>query len=189
MKISEILSNLDLSVKEKYYIQNEFLEEFGFSEHEIDSDKIERKLFRIRLTTWYCTDLWVGVSVILLGDVPICICNQIGRKWDEEYKWINKELYLETKIIVEKAKYPEAEREIESLDLNEEFGNSYQIEFASQLIFDFHTSAIFNGEKVSIKEIKEPYGSSRVNITFADGKDANVLLNYVEFPILGLKKT
>lgn len=184
MKISEILSNLDLSTKEKYYVRNEFLEEFGLQEHEVDGDKIE--LFRIRLTTWYCTDSWVGVSVILLGDTPVCICNQVGRKWDEEYKWVNKERYLEVKSIAEKAKYPEAEREIESLDLNEEFGDSYQIEFASQLISDFHTSAIFKGEKVSIKKIKEPYGSSRVNITFDDGKEQNVLLNYVEFPILGL---
>jgi hypothetical protein len=185
MKISEILSNLDLSTKEKYYIRNEFLEEFGFSEHEVDTDKIE--LFRIRLTTWYCTDSWVGVSVILLGDTPICICNQVGRKWNEEYKWVNKELYSKVKVIVEQAKYPEPEREIESLDLNEEFGDSYQIEFASQLIYDFHTSAIFNGEKVYIKKIKEPYGSSRVNITFEDGREQNALLTYLEFPISGLK--
>lgn len=188
MKISEILSNLDLSTKEKYYVKSEFLEEFGTYYHEVDIDKIE--LFRIRLTTWYCTDSWVGVSVILLGDIPICICNQVGRKWDEEYKWVNKELYLEVKSIVEKAKYPEAEKEIESLDLNEEFGDSYQIEFASQLIPNVHDSATFNGEKVSIEKIKYPSSSiySKVNIVFEDGKKMNTLLINLEFPILGVKQ-
>lgn len=185
MKISEILSNLDLSTKEKYYIRNEFLQEFNLQEYEVDSDKIE--LFHIRLTTWYCTDSRVGVSVILLDDTPVCICNQIGRKWDEEYNWINKERYFKVKAIVEKAKFPEAEKDIDLIDLNEEFGDSYQIEFASQLISDIHTSAIIKGEKVSIKKIKEPWGSSRVNVIFADGREQNVLLNYIEFPILGLK--
>src|SRR5574338_1308674 len=102
MKISELITKLDLSKKEKYYIPEEFLYEFDTNFNDVDLDKIN--LDRIWLTVWYCTYTWVGTSILLLENIPVCICNHIARKADPKFLWINNSCFLKVKEIVESAK-------------------------------------------------------------------------------------
>lgn len=184
MKTSELLSKLDLSKKEKYYIDHDFLSEFDFNLYDIDTDKINLEC--IRIITWYCTDSWVGIKVILLDDNPICVSTQQGRKCDENFEWISKEAYLKMKKIVEQAKI-ENEKSISLLNLEEEFGEYYKISFADELIPRFHKSAFFKGERVLVEKIPtENYVETKVKIKFENGNFQIVELEQLNFPLMGL---
>lgn len=187
MKTSELLSRLDLLKKEEYNIED-LLGEFNIDSFDVDYDKI--KLYCIRIVTWFCTDSWVGILVVLLDDTPVCISRQIGRKWDEEFEWVSKEAYLKTKEVVEKARIIR-EKNINILDMDREFGESYKIDYPEQLILsipNIHTPALFNGESVSVEKIKSTkYLEENVRIICNNGDSQIVPLEELDFPLLGLK--
>lgn len=97
MKISEILSILDLSKKEPFYITYDFLNEFDIQEYEIDLEKFKSKLSYIWIVTWYCTDTWVGIKVLLVNDDPMCIITQVARKCIQEFEWISNNSFFKVK--------------------------------------------------------------------------------------------
>src|SRR5574338_1129628 len=185
MKISELISKLDLSKKEKYYIHEEFLYEFDTNFNDVDFDKIN--LDRIWLTIWYCTDTRVGTSILLLKDIPVCICNHIARKAAPEFFWINDSCFLKVEEIVEAAKIKK-ELNFQTLDLKEEFKNTYGLEFANDLIPKLHKYAFFNHKKVTVQRTSsKDFIERNVKITFEDGTTQIVEICELEFPILGLK--
>lgn len=186
MKTIEILSKLDLTKKESYYIKDDFLSQFDIQEYDIDLDKISDTFTCIRIITWYCTDRWVGTLVILLNDVPICISSQIGRKCDEKFEWISKEAYLQVRELLEKARIIR-EKEITIIDPIEEFGDTYEIGFTNQMIPHIHAHGMYKNQRVSVKPIKSnDYLEKRVNITFNDDRTETIPLENVSFPLLGL---
>lgn len=185
VRVKDILRNLDLSKKEIYHISYNFIKEFDIDLYDVDLDKIE--LFSIRIATWYCTDQFVGTQVILYDDIPICISEQDGRKQDEFFKWISKELYLKTKEAIEKARIPKKPN-ISIINENEKFPLYYKLEFTGELIQKFHSIAFFGDKKVSVEEIKSKNPiEKQVKIIFEDGTEEIKNISELDFPIRGLK--
>lgn len=185
MKYSEILSTLDLSKKSVYYIKEDFLREFDLWEADVDIDKI--KLSCIRITAWYCTDSLVGVSVILLDDEPVSFSLQVARKANEEFYWVSNQAYLKTKQVVENARIIR-EPQINLINLDDNFGDYYQLSFTGELISGFHDVGFFNEKRVVVEGIKSnDYIEKRVKVTFEDGTSEIVQVQNVKFPILGIK--
>lgn len=190
MKTSELLSNLDLTKKTKYDVGDSFLDEFDVSSYDLNNSIEEIPLFEITMVVWYCTDTWVGINVILLEDTPICVTQQVGRKCDIDYNWVNKDSYKKVKDLIESCKI-NREKDISLLNLEEEFGDNYSIEFANQLIIDnynIHNVAFLNENKVSVEKIKTSnYIEENVKITFEDGRSEIINVGKLKFPLLGLK--
>lgn len=187
MKIFEILSILDLSKKEPLYFTDDFLNEFDIREHEIDLEKVKSELSYIWIVTWYCTDTWVGIKILLINDEPVCCITQVARRCDQDFEWISNEGYFKVKKLLEEAKI-EKEKELSLIDLDQEFGHSYKISFANQLIFPLHQTAFLYGKKVQIERIKSDNSLGKnVKVKFSDNKSEIVSLDDLEFPLLGLK--
>lgn len=185
MKVFELLSKLDFSKKEPYYVNDDFLNEFGENKTNFDIDKIE--LQQIRIATWCCTDSFVGSSVICYNDIPLCISFQPGRKSDQTFRWISKGSFQIAKQLIENARILQND-DFKPIDLNEEIGESYRLEFAGQRISQLHNIAFFDGKKVCVSAIESKnYVEERVKITFDDGREDIVNINKLEFPFLGLK--
>lgn len=179
MKISKLLSNLDFTKKTKYDINDSFLDEFDIFRYDLNDEVEKIPLFEITIVVWYC--------VILLEDSPICITQQVGRKCDIDYNWVNKDSYEKVKELIESCKIAR-EKDISLLNLEEEFGDSYSIEFANQLIHNIHNVAFLNENKVSVEKIKSSnYIEENVKITFEDGKSEIINVRKLKFPLLGLK--
>lgn len=93
------------------------------------------------LAPWYCTDTYVGMNVIFMDDEPICVTFQTGRKSDVQYHWYSKEAYDKLKqFIASLCAVPEPE--IKLVDLDEEYGESYQVAYGEQIVAD---EVLYNG--------------------------------------------
>lgn len=111
------------------------------------SDDTRLKSYYIKIH--YCTDSYVGMKAYFLDGEFVAISNQVGRKWDEEFSFVSKEIaekvrnYLLT--LLEPEDYSPNIDIIESLD--EEIPNTYKIEYNTQIL---HKKALYNDEYVDI---------------------------------------
>ena len=153
-----------------------------------DSYNASNKLKSYYIGSWYCTDSYVGYKVYflhdLLHDEPVAVSSQIGRKMDEEFEWVSAEAYHRVKKYV--MSFTKHEDDVALADLDEEIGESYKIDFNSQL-FEYHFDIpLYQGKKVKIIE-REKLGKyfnieQRVLIKFEDGDDKWVNVRELDFP-------
>ncbi|MGN5650352.1 hypothetical protein [Bacillus sp. Brlt_9] len=151
MKISEIAQRLDKSKENESCIDTEEMgEEFGIDVPYVNQERL--KCYWIG--NWHCTDSYVGYRMYFFDDKPVALTVQIGRKYDEEFHWFSLEAATKVKeyllsLVVKK----EEELNIDIWDLSKEIGNSFKIDYNSEIIKT--DKVTFNGEKVKlIKRIK-----------------------------------
>lgn len=92
--IQHYLDTLD-KTKYKYVNVEDILNElqlpyvgYPFTEDHIPEFKGYRSDYQ-----WYCTDRNVGLCFYFLNDEFVCASMQIGRKCDEEFEWVSKDIF------------------------------------------------------------------------------------------------
>lgn len=105
------------------------------------------------MQTWLCTDSWVGWRAYFLDDELVAVSSQLGRKCDEEFELVPEKIkilkeYLET--LVENP----LRDDYDLINLDEEVGDDYGVEFQSQLLDIFHEKGMYEGQEVTVKRIK-----------------------------------
>lgn len=152
MNLIELSKKIDRSEKNESYVDiTDFNHEFRY-----DFDYVEQnRLKAFWIGNWYCTDSYVGYRMYFLDDEPVAVSSQLGRKSDQEFEWFSEELALKVReylisIVIKK----EVELGFTLCDLSEDIGDSYTIQFNSQILNP--ENAVFNGEPIKILErVKE----------------------------------
>lgn len=134
MKLSDIIENLDKSKQNEEWVNIETLfEEFGLSYEYSQESCQQTSLKSYWICNHLCTDTWVGFKAFFLNDEFVGLSRQSARKSSEEFEWKDAEKvfnYLLT--FTEKPCFDK----INTVSLDEDFGEGYYIEYSSQLLTD-----------------------------------------------------
>ena len=136
------------------------------------------------LKQWYCTDTWVGIDVIYLNNHPVAVTKQIGRKWNVNIYFLSEEAKNSVKDYLISL-YNNQEDYVDYLtedDLNEEMGDYFKIEYASQVLYK---TAWLNGEQVEItqkpRNLNNNFNLHTVAIKHKDGVEEWVDVRELDF--------
>jgi len=133
MRIIDIAQNIDKSEKNREDIDFEVLfNELGIP-YSLDEEPTDSRLQSYWVGNWCCTDTWVGYRIYFFDDEPVAFSIQQGRKWDEEFRWFSMDAAEKVRDYVLSFVKPK-ELSIAFCDINEDIGNTYKIEFASDVI-------------------------------------------------------
>lgn len=188
MKIRDIINKV---YKSKQFEDGVSLYDLASSEFNLDIDYCgdQNRLMSYFIGNWYCTDSYVGYKVYFFDDEPVAVSSQTGRKMNEDIEWISAESYNKVRdyiLTFFEHKVPN----ISLCDLDEELGDSYKIEYHSQL-FDYHkTIAKYEGDSVQIIEFHkgtgfnelEQYQPSLVKIKMPDKSEKWLEVKELDFP-------
>ena len=128
----------------------------------------------------------MGYKVYFFDDKPVAVSTRHGRKMDEIFEWISKDDYKKVKEYV--MSFAEEFENPKLLDLDEELGETYKVEYYSQMLKHHKDNTIFNNEKVKIVDHNKDsfndgkYHPETVQIEYSDGKREWVKTNLLEFP-------
>lgn len=139
---------------------------------------------------WYCTDSKVGYKVYFLDDEPVAISIQLGRNCSENFHWVSEESYKKVRdYVLSFMDYENGCDKIDIIDMNEDFDDSYKINYYCQLYKHQKEKAIFNGETVKIIDFKDShrneaneYVKETVKIKFSNNQTKWVNTNELSFP-------
>lgn len=191
MKLSYAIQNIDRSEDNRDSFGASFYREMGFpgGEYHVNSEAVEELIQSYWLARHNCTDTWVGARVYFFKDQPLAVSTQAGRKCDEEFSFVSREIFLAahealSKLLVEEPPH------CDIIDMEEEIGESYGISFYNGII---DTDALFAGEPVTIlrKESQEArqklsntdsYLYKKAVIQTASGEIKEVDLSDLKFP-------
>ncbi len=136
------------------------------------------------LKQWCCTDTWVGIDVIYLNNHPVAITNQTARKSDVGIYFLSEE----SKNLVKNyliSLYNNQEDYADYLtedDLNEEMGDYFKIEYASQVLYK---TAWLNGEQVEVtqkpRNLNDNINFHTVAIKYKDGAEKWIDVRELDF--------
>jgi len=136
---------------------------------------------------WYCTDSYVGLRAYFLVDEFVATSYQQGRKFDEDFTFVSKEIAEKLRNYLISLLEPEEEvfnfDVFKDKDLDEEIPSTYKIEYNSQIL---HKTALYNGERVDIVktrydwEEKDKYFHT-VEIKDKNNKKFEVHVNELDF--------
>ena len=136
------------------------------------------------LKQWYCTDTQVGINVIYLNNHPVAVTNQIGRKCDVNIYFLSEEaknLVKEYLLSLYSGQQDYSEYLTED-DLNEEMGDYFKIEYASEVLYK---TAWLNGEQVEItqkpRNLNDNINFHTVAIKHKDGVEEWVDVRELDF--------
>lgn len=136
------------------------------------------------LKQWYCTDTWVGIDVIYLNNHPVAVTNQIGRKWNVNIYFLSEEAKNSVKDYLISL-YNNQQDYVDYLtedELNEEMGEYFKIEYASQVLYK---TAWLNGEQVEItqkpRNLNNNFNLHTVAIKHKDGVEEWVDVRELDF--------
>lgn len=186
MKIKDLIQNVNKTeqFQESVYISD-------FAEGILDIPYITNWEDQSRLTSyylgkWHCTDRAVGYKVYFLDDEPVGVSSQLGRKMDEEFEWISVECYKKVKEYI--LSFMEDEHP-PMVDLEQEFGDTYRIDYYEQMYEHHKANAIYKGEKVKIltnkssfKDTEGVYHPEMVKIEYSNWSTLWVEMSALEFP-------
>lgn len=111
----------------------------------------DKRLTAYHIVTWYCTDSYVGLRAYFLDDEFIGISEQSGRKSNEDFKFVSKEIALKVRFYLESLRAPNSYLPHGYLDLEEEVVDYYSIDFIQGILPQFHKYGICkNNEKVEL---------------------------------------
>ena len=140
MLLKEVIARVDKDKKNQQDIHLCDLEELLCSEFGIsmslDYDKANTRVTAYWLAYWYCTDTWVGFRVYFLDDEVLAVSYQKGRKWEEAFTFVSKELKDEFKEYILSFAIKNETKEIKKyyLDLEQDMQNGISVSFASELM-------------------------------------------------------
>ena len=166
------LDTQDNLVQDWYNIE-ELAQEFGI--YNSISQETER-IKEVYVNVHFCTDSWVGETVVFLDGEAVAVTIQTSRKSDKFYYFISKETrdktYNYIKSLVEDNEFNNS-----FVDIDLEIDEYYNVEFVNEIIHDFgfvYNSSLETYEKVKVgeKEITgdfmKDYVSRRLYITYID---------------------
>ena len=136
------------------------------------------------LKQWYCTDTWVGIDVIYLNNSPVAVTNQVGRKIDVNIYFLSEEAKNSVKdyLISLYNNQQDCADYLTEDDLNEEMGDYFKIEYASQVLYK---TAWLNGEQVEItqkpRNLNDNINFHTVAIKHKDGVEEWVDVRELDF--------
>lgn len=190
---------------------------YGIDHYWLD-DENARKTWEARthdhyIIKWYCTDQYVGLSVIMLDNEPILLAYQSARKNDTEYEFVSTEAYYALREVVLSLINP-PEVQIPLADLDAELGEDFTINYECQVM---QSTGLYNGETVDIiryhrnyrdgkpeeflafhdvpnepreyldipipADVEQYYGRDNITIRHKDGRIEHVPLETVRFPL------
>lgn len=184
MKLKEIIKNIDKSEHNSCYID---IQELANSEFSINNwfnqnpDRIKAYFF----LNWQCTDTWVGGRVYFLDDKLISTSWQSARKSNEDFYWISKEMYVETKKYILSLLEEDESKSFNLIDMEAEYDDGFSIEYSSQLLTD---DVIYKSTGENVKVIKKyrDVGDikmwSKVKIKFENSKEEIVGMSEILVP-------
>jgi hypothetical protein len=83
---------------------------------------------------WLCTDTWVGTTVIFHNNQAILFVHQSARKNSPDYAFVGgKETATRLRATL-MALVPEPELNVDEVDLDEEVGDGFKVNYSSQLL-------------------------------------------------------
>ena len=179
MKIIDIAKRIDKSKDNESWVDTYKLGE----EFNLNLDYVEQtRLKSYWLGNWYCTDTWVGYKIYFLDNEAVAFSIQSARKSDEEFHWFSKDLALKVK------KYLltfliEEELHINVCNINDEIGDSYKIQFNSQILSC--NKPTLNNEEITIIErirYENDYGiDQELKIRLKNGEEKIVNVQNLDF--------
>lgn len=161
MKLKDIIANLDKSKSneddEVYWDLEGFALELELNCHGIKQDGNNLRLKCYWIANHLCTDTWVGIRAYFLDKEFVCLSTQQGRKCDETFEWVSKDSFRNVKNYItslqEKQEYDNDP--VDFLDMEEDFGEGYPIEFTGQCL---KKDVLWKGKEVTIvKDNNERY--------------------------------
>ena len=175
MILSELIQRVNKAkeFENKVYIGD--LAEPMFGLYDIHNYDDQLRLTSYYIRSWHCTDSRVGYRVYFFDDVFVAISYQGGRKSSEEFEWSSTEAYNSLKEYFLTFEIKEVLIDvIDLIDLSEDFGETYQIQFHSQMYEHHKNNALYRGVQVSVIGFKDSfndgvYHPETVNIKFEDG--------------------
>jgi len=179
MKLINIANKIDKSQKNESQVDTmEFSNELNYEFDYVNQDRLKAYW----IGNWYCTDSYVGYRMYFLDDEPVAVSMQTGRKNNEEFEWFSNELALKVRDYLISL-MSENELNIELCDINRDIGDSYQINFNSEILHP--ERAIYNGEPIEILEQikdKNNWGiGTELRIKLLSGEEKVVDIKEIDF--------
>lgn len=191
MKLSDLVSKIDIDkvAKTNNHIYN-LLEMFGV-DYCCYHDKVDAqdRLFSEYVSVSYCTDTWVGLMVYVFDGEVVAFSSQIGRKFDEEFYWVSREVYNKVKEFC--LSFARVEEDLINIIDDEEIDDEgYKLHYSGEIVHNIHKGAKLDGEVVNIVKNADPkdYISNRVIVICSDDKLIDVRIDHLVFPYLCLKE-
>jgi hypothetical protein len=95
---------------------------------------------------WLCTDSWVGLTAWFWDDEPLATSWQPARKSTEVFQFVNKDIADRLRVYIKEI-LGTHDPEPDFVNLEEDLGESYTVNWASELLVD---EAFYEGQKVKI---------------------------------------
>ena len=170
MKILEIIKNLDRTNKDLVENSPNWPDISNVLGVQLDWSE-DKRLKSYYVAPHYCTDSYVGMRAYFLDDEFIAISNQEGRKCDEYFEFVSKEVMVKTRNYLLSLIEPNY-FDPPLIDTEKDIGSTYDVEYSSQLLLQFHRFAIYKstGEKVEIIGATNDYSKNLIKIKFEDGR-------------------
>lgn len=92
------------------------------------------------ISTWYCTDTWVGTEAFYLDGEFVFLTKQQGRKCYKFYDFASTEAFKKVRIYAESFRVPEDLPGPALVDLDAPQPTGYTVAYVSQIIPHMHTS-------------------------------------------------
>lgn len=179
MKIIDIAKRIDKSKNNEEWVD---IPKIG-NEFNLSLDYVEQtRLKSYWVGNWYCTDTWVGYRMYFLDDEAVAFSIQSGRKCNEEFHWFSKELAIKTKEYL-LTFLIEEDLDINICNINDEIGDSYKIEFNSQIL-SCNRPTLNNEDIIIVERIryKNDYGiDQELKIRLKNGEDKVVNISELDF--------
>ena len=180
MKIIDIAKNIDKSdINNTGYIDFDAIaSDLGvpFSFYE---DPPDDRLQAYWVGKWYCTDSWVGYRMYFFDDEPVAVSVQQGRKCSENFHWFSEDAVSRVKDYV-LSLIARENNHASICDVNEDIGDSYKIEFLSQVL-DWKMARYKDHEIEVIETIKDEKDYYGLNATVRI-KDLSTQKEYIVEP-------
>ena len=145
-------------------------------------DRETERIKEVYVNVHFCTDSWVGETVVFLDGEAIAVTSQSGGKSDKFYYFISDETrdkaydYVKSLLIVELSSA--------FIDIDAEIDEYYSVDYVNEIIHDhgfYYNPSLEKYEKVKIgqKEITgdqlTDYISKRLYVTFLDRKSTMIV--------------
>jgi hypothetical protein len=143
MKLCDILEQLDRSDKNRdeniTWDMEIFISDLDLSCYNTVQDREDPKLKCYWISKHICTDTWVGYRAYYLNDVFVCFSKQSARGSGEHLQWADqtcKEATASYILRCYNAMNEDNTPTCEPLDLDQDLGDGYAINYAEELLSD-----------------------------------------------------
>lgn len=141
----------------------------------------DKRLLGYPIQTWLCTDTLVGMTAFFLDDEFVFLTKKSCRKCHTKYIFKSKESYIKVNEYLKSLREDERESEFELIDMEYSYGDSYIIEYPTQLLPSFHKIALYKEEEVTVVKVTRGYNSNNVMIEFNNAKREVVDIKELRF--------